>query len=285
MNHRLLATAQRRLLRTVIIILIPATFITGMLVSPLVTPLLMRSEAVAEAAVFHADDLTGTWGGDDGGIYYLRQIDNAVWWIGLDGADGRNFSNVFHGTREGDLITGQWSDVPRGGAMNSGSLTIEIVQTPRGVQLRKREGTGGFGGTTWFRTTVKQQPKSSEQQPESNQRKILDDGTVEIREADGTVRKYHPDGSITMIFPDGRTQRAVPMQIRAATPPLGLLSSPNLKPWLEAHNKNLFFIIQGLLSSADQESSMRALTNAESGKSLYEQIDFRTGAIDKLRSH
>jgi len=281
MNYRRLATTPRRLLRTVIIFLI-----IGMLVSPLVTPLLIRSEAVSEAAVFEGEDLTGPWGSNDGGTYYLRQIGDAVWWMGLDGTDGRNFSNVFHGTRQANLITGQWSDVPRGGAMSSGSLVIEIVQTPRGVQLRKREGTGGFGGTTWFRTTVKPRatPRPSEP-PASSQRKILDDGTVEIREADGTVRKYHPDGSITMIFPDGRTQRAIPMQIRVATPPLSLLSEASLKPWLEAHNKNLFFIIQGLLTSADQDRSMRALTNAESGKSLYEQIDFRTGAIEKLRGH
>jgi hypothetical protein len=269
MNHRRLA----------IIFLI-----IGMLVSPLVTPLLRRSEAVSEAAILDGEDLTGPWGGNDGGVYYVRQIGNAVWWMGLDGADGKNFSNVFHGTRVGNLITGEWSDVPRGGAASSGSLAIEVVQTPRGVALRKREGTGGFGGTTWFRTKQRPTPAPSEP-PASNQRKILDDGTVEIREADGTVRKYHPDGSITMIFPDGRTQRAIPMQIRVATPPLGLLSESNLKPWLEAHNKNLFSIIQSLVTSAEQDRSMRALTNAESGKSLYEQIDFRTGAIEKLRGH
>jgi len=239
---------------------------------------------VSEAAVFQAGDLTGAWTADDGGTYYVRQIDNAIWWIGLDGTDGRNFSNVFRGTITGDFITGNWSDVPRGRAMSNGILAIQVVHTERGVELRKRRETGGFGGTTWSRTTVNPRPTPS-QQPASNPRRILDDGTVEIREADGTVRKYHPDGSQTIIFPDGRTQRAVPMQIRAATPPLALLSGSNLKPWLEAHNQGLLSIIQSLLPSAERESSIRALTNAESGKSLYEQIDFRTGAIHRLRNN
>jgi hypothetical protein len=237
---------------------------------------------VSAAAVLPPDDLTGAWGGNDGGTYYVRQIGNVVWWIGLDATDGGNFANVFHGTRAGDLITGQWSDVPRGTVMNNGVLAIEVLHTERGLVLRKKSETGGFGGAIWTRTTAN--PRStSTQQPAPNQRKILDDGTVEIREADGTVRQYQPGGGIVIIFPDGRRQQAIPMQIRVATPPLSLLAGSNLQPWLEAHNKNLRSIIEGLLPAAERDRSIRALTNAESGKSLYDQIDFRTGAIEKLR--
>jgi hypothetical protein len=32
-------------------------------------------------------DVTGVWLGNDGGTYYLRQIGDVVWWVGLSGGN------------------------------------------------------------------------------------------------------------------------------------------------------------------------------------------------------
>lgn len=82
--------------------------------------------------------MTGIWLGDDGGTYYLRQIGNVVWWIGLSGGiDGRTYSNVFRGTMTTqsidneriNVINGEYVDVLRGKkgeAMHSGKLLLHV---------------------------------------------------------------------------------------------------------------------------------------------------------------
>jgi hypothetical protein len=132
-------------------------------------------------------DLTGAWIGDDGAIYYIRQLDDhSVWWAGLQASGfhpGVTFTNVFRGEVIPDDLTivGSWADVPRGATFGQGKLTIEIVETkshhdtdsrsnggswptgevppeggprqPSGRKLELRqvpEGTTGrFGGTRW----------------------------------------------------------------------------------------------------------------------------------------
>src|SRR6188472_4787363 len=48
-------------------------------------------------------DLTGKWIGNDGGKYYIRQIDKTVWWFGFNTFSiGEGFSNVFNGIRSGN---------------------------------------------------------------------------------------------------------------------------------------------------------------------------------------
>jgi len=59
-------------------------------------------------------NLTGAWGGGDMGTYYLRQIGNTLWWLGLSRDQGRTFANVIHGTVAGEVIKGDWIDVPMG---------------------------------------------------------------------------------------------------------------------------------------------------------------------------
>ena len=62
--------------------------------------------------------LTGPWAADDGGVYYIRQIGNHVWWNGMsdrlgDAKDfGRSWNNVAMGTLDDDgTITLDWADV------------------------------------------------------------------------------------------------------------------------------------------------------------------------------
>ena len=77
-------------------------------------------------------NLTGRWEGDDGGMYFLRQIDHELWWYGQradfdrryddrrdrdDRRDDRRrfsrrflWSNVFHGYIGNREIVGSWVD-------------------------------------------------------------------------------------------------------------------------------------------------------------------------------
>src|SRR5215468_8958646 len=71
--------------------------------------------------------LTGTWMANDGGMYFLRQIGDTLWWLGLSGGllhPGLQFCNVFHASVTGSAVTGEWSDVPRGATSGRGTLTL-----------------------------------------------------------------------------------------------------------------------------------------------------------------
>ncbi len=105
-------------------------------------------------------NLTGAWSADDGGIYFIRQLpDGSVTWAGLHDAGfhrGMEFTNIFQGqiASDGQTLSGEWVDVPRGVTVNDGTLTLEILLSDVfGVilptTLRRVAQTGGFGGETW----------------------------------------------------------------------------------------------------------------------------------------
>lgn len=80
-----------------------------------------------------AYDLTGTYRGDDGGIYYIRHLDNnRIWWVGLsDNGSGHNWTNVFEGEVSyhwsGAVeFSGNWFDVPRGTNRGNGILGFSV---------------------------------------------------------------------------------------------------------------------------------------------------------------
>jgi hypothetical protein len=100
--------------------------------------------------------MTCTWGGDDGGTYYIRHAGNTVMWAGFSNDNvnafnnGLTFSNVFCGIINGDSLTGTWVDVPRGDTMSSGTLNLQITTASDGeIQIKKISDTGGFGGSSW----------------------------------------------------------------------------------------------------------------------------------------
>lgn len=110
-----------------------------------------------------ARNLTGTYMADDGGVYYMEQSGSTLWWAGLSldrqlPADfvwhrGLGFTNVFRGTINSDnTIVGEWSDVSRGAALNSGTLTVKIDSSGGVTKLTKLTATGGFGATAWTKT-------------------------------------------------------------------------------------------------------------------------------------
>ena len=99
------------------------------------------------------NDLTGTWSCDDGGTYYVRQIGDEVWWTGQSGeprGEKKAFANVFHGTINGNKITGSWVDDPKGESRGAGTLTLEIKGEGRELHFKKiKEEGSGFGGAEW----------------------------------------------------------------------------------------------------------------------------------------
>jgi hypothetical protein len=111
--------------------------------------------------------LTGSWIADDGATYYVRQTDDVVWWLGISGDNGRSFTNVFHGKIIYPRIVGDWADLPLGGTMNFGQLTLQLVAvgTPNGfgdVQFQKESATGSFSANHWRRGAIGRPPGESD---------------------------------------------------------------------------------------------------------------------------
>ena len=102
-----------------------------------------------------AQDLTGIWAADDGGRYYVHQIGSAIWWAGFSSdhwqQNGLTFCNIFNGILKGNEVNGQWADVPRGGTMNFGALSVVPTFDTDGfpVSFVAINQTGGFSATKW----------------------------------------------------------------------------------------------------------------------------------------
>jgi hypothetical protein len=101
-------------------------------------------------------DLTGAWAGDDGGVYYLRQVGSVVWWNGMSGRDGspldlgRDWNNVGRGVISGLEIDVEWSDVARGEFLNNGTLVVTIQDDGTGnTQIVTVGDQGDFGNSVW----------------------------------------------------------------------------------------------------------------------------------------
>lgn len=94
-------------------------------------------------------DLTGVWECDDGGIYYIRQLDNKIWWYGENNSNNPYFSNVAAGTISGHTISLEWADVPKGATMNSGTLVLIVSKFYDKISAIKK--TEEFGGSLWTR--------------------------------------------------------------------------------------------------------------------------------------
>src|SRR5262249_38054693 len=84
------------------------------------------------------------------GTYYLRQLDNTLWWLGLSRDRGRSFANVFRGTIGDGVIGGTWADVPLGVTQNAGELQLSCAAVAASsTHLARVFVTGGFGATNW----------------------------------------------------------------------------------------------------------------------------------------
>lgn len=97
--------------------------------------------------------LNGVWKANDGGTYYMSQRGNTVWWVGMSSDNGKTWTNVYKGQRQGNYVYGQWADVPRGKILSGGTLNLYIDATPQGYirGVSRAYVTGGFGGSSWFK--------------------------------------------------------------------------------------------------------------------------------------
>lgn len=107
-------------------------------------------------------DLTVAWAGNDGGVYYVRQRGNVIWWDGMSSREdppemlGREWNNVGRGEIKDDLtIASDWVDVPRGGIDGYGNVNFKIGPNAAGnLQITKTSETGtGRGDSAWMRCT------------------------------------------------------------------------------------------------------------------------------------
>src|SRR5262249_361646 len=95
----------------------------------------------------HRSDVTGTYQCDDGGRYFVRQLGNVVWWLGMSNNDGNSFTNVFRGVLQpNNQINGEWAAFPKGADFLGGRLTL-LVEADG--SLERLSATGGFGGSRW----------------------------------------------------------------------------------------------------------------------------------------
>lgn len=107
------------------------------------------SLTVAEAEAVKEIDLTGVWNSNDRGSCYLRQSRSTVVWYCERDPETPSWSNVFLGRIRGDIVEGNWVDVPKGRSGNRGVLRLKV--SPSGNDLSAVERTGGYGGSKWTR--------------------------------------------------------------------------------------------------------------------------------------
>ena len=98
--------------------------------------------------VHPAINLAGTWAGNDGGTYVVRQDRDRISWTGKSGDGGRTFVNDFKGQIRGNQIVGHFQDRPGAAIHSNGDLVLRIEGPDRFVMVTP---SGGFGGSVWTR--------------------------------------------------------------------------------------------------------------------------------------
>ena len=104
--------------------------------------------------------LTGAWAGDDGGIYYIRQVGDCVWWFATDLAD-IELGNTRHPGWSRTLPPGAWTvpksswngpTFPSAECLGGGGLTVKIDEGGDSMRITEQRGNDGFGGRYLVRT-------------------------------------------------------------------------------------------------------------------------------------
>jgi hypothetical protein len=105
-----------------------------------------------------AIDLSGAWSGNDGGRYFIKQIDSCVWWSGLSAFPGQALGDewimAFRGTLDSSgRISGDFVDV-KGTNPGAGTMTIRVESEVRDgqvvVELHRESATGHQIGVTFW---------------------------------------------------------------------------------------------------------------------------------------
>jgi hypothetical protein len=92
--------------------------------------------------------LTGYWQTDVGGCYQIRQNGNEIWWAG-ESQNIQRPSNVFHGSIAGNILTGQWCDLPSNPSQGcEQTIALRIENNNRLVKIAS---SAPYNGIVWTR--------------------------------------------------------------------------------------------------------------------------------------
>ncbi|MDQ7826110.1 MAG: hypothetical protein RDV48_25130 [Candidatus Eremiobacteraeota bacterium] len=95
-------------------------------------------------------DLTGYWETGNIGTFYIRQINDELFWYAEDDPIAPTWANIAHGKVQDKTVFLDWIDIPKGTAYSKGTLVIEIKYPDRLVLVKQ---TGGWGGgKEWTRS-------------------------------------------------------------------------------------------------------------------------------------
>jgi hypothetical protein len=123
-------------------------------------------------------DLSGTWSGNDGGLYYIKQVDSCIWWSGLSNFTeqgqypGQEWVMVFRGSMDSaGIINGDFVDVFSTNP-GTGTMTIEARIDPvesgdSQVNLYRTAQTGHEIGVTFWTRVVAPAPTDAPPPPET----------------------------------------------------------------------------------------------------------------------
>jgi len=118
-------------------------------------------------------ELTGAWSGDDGGVYYIRQVGDCVWWFGTtleDLTSGRTgqggLSNVASGRIEGIHVEVEYVDLPAGEQPGGGG-GLTLVYDAENEELAITEQRGDWLHYAASRLTRIEPAESPEPSPSS----------------------------------------------------------------------------------------------------------------------
>lgn len=98
-----------------------------------------------------AKEINGYYESDDGGAYFIREINGSVYWFG-EHPNG-SYANVLSGKITGNKITASFWDVPKGKAKGAGEITLEVRDN--GDTLVKISSTVPFGTKTFKKAVLK----------------------------------------------------------------------------------------------------------------------------------
>jgi hypothetical protein len=103
-------------------------------------------------------NIAGTYKCNDGGIYYIGQNGSQVVWLGERSVEGSQFANVFKGTISGNVITGDFWDIPKfnttpAQTANKGRLVLRLTNGA----LTISPPASNFGGFSWQKVRAGEQ--------------------------------------------------------------------------------------------------------------------------------
>ncbi|MDD4652512.1 MAG: hypothetical protein PHQ34_09810 [Methanothrix sp.] len=93
-------------------------------------------------------NLTGIWSCNDGGVYYIRQIGDNIWWFGEEPAENRRWANAACGTISGRNLMIKYADVPAGTSTGYGTIEMDIVSND---ELMAKDKPASYAGSQWVR--------------------------------------------------------------------------------------------------------------------------------------